>query len=92
MAKWQKLLERLYRLDPSLRYDEIAKILVEYGYKSNETGGGSSHVTFSKKGCNPVTIPRHHPIKKAYIEIVRNVVMSEKSEIDVQNNMTDQQE
>ena len=82
MAKWQKLLERLYRLDSSMRYDELAKILVTYGYQPNETGGGSSHVTFRKKGCNPVTIPRHNPIKKAYIEMVRSVVVSETSEKD----------
>lgn len=77
MAKWEKLLERLYRLDSSLRYDELAKILRAYGYHPNETGGGSSHVTFRKKGFNPVTIPRHSPIKKVYIELVKNVVMSE---------------
>ena len=48
MAKWQKLLDRLYKLDPDLRYEELAKILIVYGYKPNETGGGSSHVTFRK--------------------------------------------
>ena len=77
MAKWEKLLERLYRLDPSIRYDELSKILKEYGYNSKETSGGSSHVTFRKKGCNPVTIPRHCPIKKVYIELVKSVVMRE---------------
>ena len=82
MAKWEKLLEKLYRLDSSLRYDELAKILRAYGYQSNETGGGSSHVTFRKKGCNPVTIPRHSPIKKVYIELVKNVVINETSEQD----------
>ena len=84
MAKWQKLLDRLYKLDPDLRYEELAKILIAYGYQPNETGGGSSHVTFRKKGCNPITIPRHHPIKKAYIEMVRDVVLSEASEKDDQ--------
>ena len=90
MAKWEKLLEKLYRLDSSLRYDELAKILRAYGYQSNETGGGSSHVTFRKKGCNPVTIPRHSPIKKVYIELVKNVVMNETSEQDDQKETSEE--
>ena len=49
MTKWQKLLQRLYDLDTSLRYEELTKILNEYGYFANETGGGSSHITFRKK-------------------------------------------
>jgi predicted RNA binding protein YcfA (HicA-like mRNA interferase family) len=40
-------------------------------------GGGSSHAVFRKKGKNPITIPRHRPIKKIYIELVRDVVEEE---------------
>ena len=39
--------------------------------------GGGSHYTFRKPGCMPITIPRHEPIKKAYVEMVREVVESE---------------
>ena len=39
--------------------------------------GGSSHYTFRKPGCMPITIPKHEPIKKVYVEMVRNVVESE---------------
>lgn len=39
--------------------------------------GGSSHYTFRKKGCAPITIPRHEPIKRAYVMLVREVVESE---------------
>ena len=39
--------------------------------------GGSSHYTFRKSGCAPITIPRHEPIKRAYVERVRKVVESE---------------
>ena len=28
--------------------------------------GGSSHFIFRKTGCQPITIPKHEPIKKAY--------------------------
>lgn len=37
----------------------------------------SSHYTFRKAGCNPITIPKHEPIKKVYVEMVREIVESE---------------
>ncbi len=37
MAKWEKLLERLYRLDMSVRFEELTKILKTFGYLPNET-------------------------------------------------------
>jgi len=39
--------------------------------------GGSSHYTFRKAGCMPITIPKHEPIKKVYVEMVRDIVESE---------------
>lgn len=41
--------------------------------------GGSSHFTFRKKGCNPITVPKREPIKKAYIEMVREIIESEEN-------------
>ena len=38
---------------------------------------GSSHYTFRKPGCQPITIPKHEPINKVYVELVRNIVESE---------------
>jgi hypothetical protein len=39
--------------------------------------GGSSHCTFRKKGCMPITIPKHEPIKRVYVEMVKKVIESE---------------
>lgn len=36
-----------------------------------------SHYTFRKTGCQPITIPKHEPIKKVYVEMVKKVVESE---------------
>ena len=33
MSKWEKLINRLYDLDPSLRYEELEKILISYGFE-----------------------------------------------------------
>ena len=30
-----------------------------------------------KAGCRPITIPKHEPIKKVYVELVKQVVESE---------------
>ena len=77
MTKWDKLLARISSLSNDLRFEELRRILESYGYEARDPRGGSSHCTFRKKGCNPITIPRHAPIKRVYVEMVRQVVESE---------------
>ena len=43
----------------------------------NVPRSGSSHYTFRKSGCQPLTIPKHEPIKKVYVELVKQIVESE---------------
>lgn len=43
----------------------------------NAPRSGSSYYTFRKEVCMPITIPRHEPIKKVYVEMVRQIVESE---------------
>ena len=82
MSKWEKLLSRIYSLDNTMRFEELRKVLEEYGYKMTAHKSGSSHYTFRKKGKNPVTIPKHEPIKKTYVEMVRNIVDEEENDED----------
>ena len=77
MSSWDKLLQRILSLDKNLRFEELRKVLEEYGYTMGAPRSGSSHYTFRKEGCFPITIPKHEPIKKVYVEMVRNVVESE---------------
>ena len=84
MSKWDKLLYRIRTLSPDLRFDELKKVLEEYGYIMNGPKGGSSHYTFRKTGCRPITIPKHKTIKKVYVEMVKVIVESE--EKDSENN------
>ena len=79
MSKWDKLLARICTLSKDLRFDELRKVLESYGYIMSAPRGGSSHYTFRKEGCNPITIPKHEPIKKVYVEMVRQAVESEAS-------------
>ena len=79
MSQWDKLLQRICSLSKDLRFDELRKILESYGYTMTAPKSGSSHYTFRKAGCSPITIPKHEPIKKVYVEMVRDVIESEVS-------------
>lgn len=76
-VKWDKLLKRIYALSKDMRFDELRKVLESYGYVMNAPKSGSSRYTFRKAGCMPVTIPKHEPIKKVYVEMVKQIVESE---------------
>ena len=77
MSKWDKLLKRIYSLSKDFRFEELHKVLESYGYQMNAPKGGSSHYTFRKAGCQPITIPKHEPIKKVCVEMVKQIVESE---------------
>lgn len=77
MSKWDKLLHKIYTLSNDLRFEELKKVLEHYGYTMNAPRSGSSHFTFRKKGETIITIPKHKPIKKVYIELVKEIVEKE---------------
>ena len=77
MSKWDKLINRVRSLSTDMRFTELRKILESYGYTINAPKSGSCHYTFRKPGKNPITIPKHEPIKRIYVEMVREVVEEE---------------
>ena len=77
MSKWDKLIARICSLSKDLRFTQLQKVLETYGYRMDAPRSGSSHYTFRKSGCMPITIPKHEPIKKVYVEMVREIVESE---------------
>ena len=77
MSKWDKLLTKIGTLSKDLRFDELRKVLESFGYEMNTPRSGSSHYTFRKPDCQPITIPKHEPIKKVYVEMVKQIVESE---------------
>jgi predicted RNA binding protein YcfA (HicA-like mRNA interferase family) len=84
MSQFDKLLQRIKSLDKNMRFDEVRKVLEAYGYTMSGPGSGSSHKTFRKPGCQPVTIPAHEPIKRIYIIMVKEAIESEEN--DEENN------
>ena len=77
MSKWDKLLLKIKFLSNDLRFNEVKKVLESYGYKCEMPKSGSSHATFRKNGCMPITIPKHEPIKIVYIKKIKRIVESE---------------
>jgi len=79
MAQWDKLLNKIKSLDKDMRFAELKKILQSYGYTVAQPKRGSSHYTFRKTGCNPITIPNHEPIKVFYVKMVKEIVEAEEA-------------
>ena len=65
MAQWEKLLAKILSLDKDMRFTELKKVLQSYGYRMTQPKRGSSHYTFWKDGCNPITIPKHERLFSA---------------------------
>lgn len=77
MSRWDKLIIKIRNMSKDMRFDELKKVLESYGYTMNAPKGGNSHCTFRKAGCKPITIPKHEPIKRIYVEMVKQIVESE---------------
>lgn len=74
MSQWEKLITEILKKDAGLRFDDLYKALVKIGYTPSQPKGGGSHYTFRKTGCMPITLPRHAPMKTAYINLVSDTV------------------
>lgn len=74
MSKFDKLIKEILSLSKDLRFSELKKVLEYYGYTMESPRSGSSHFTFRKNGCNPITIPKHEPIKRIYVQKVKEIV------------------
>ena len=77
MSKWDKLLMRISNLSKDIRFDELRKVMESYGYKMNAPRSGSSHYTFRETRLSANYNTRHEPIKKVYVEMVKEIVESE---------------
>lgn len=77
MSKWDKLIEKICSLSKEVRFEEVKRVLESYGYEMKRPRSGSSHCTFRKAGCAPITVPTHEPIKVVYLLMVKEVIESE---------------
>ena len=77
MSKWEKLLQKILSLSKDLRFEELRKVLENCGYTMQSPKSGSSHYTFRKHGHSKITITKLAPIKRVYVEMVKDVVENE---------------
>ena len=80
MSKFDKLISEILSESADLRFDELRKVMEYYGYSMSGPRSGSSHYTFRKAGRTPITIPKHTPIKRVYIRMVKEIVEGENDE------------
>ena len=88
MSQWEKLIADILAENPNLRFDSIYKALVRIGYTPSQPKSGSSHYTFCKAGHMPITVPKHGPLKRAYIELAAEAVQSCLAEVSAQTSRT----
>ena len=74
MTKLDKLINKILTVPKDMRFDEVKKVLINYGYKMEQPKGGSSHYIFRKAGCETITIPKHDSVKWVYVKMVKEVV------------------
>ena len=48
MSQWDKLIKRLYTIPDDMRFEELKKILIRYGYTDNNPRGGKQPPHISK--------------------------------------------
>lgn len=68
MSKLKKLLKRIRNNPKNVRFEELDKILIHYGFTKRQSSGGSSHYYYTK-GEKLLSVPFHKPhIKVIYVE------------------------
>ena len=80
MSQWSKLIAEIMALNKNLRFEELARVLKRLGYTMHQPKGGSSHYIFRCPGKRPITLPKAVPMKRAYIELVRDVINNQEGE------------
>jgi len=74
LSQWDKLIKEILSINKNLRFEDLSKVLQKMGYTVKQPKSGSSHFTFRKAGCMPITIPKQQPLNKAYIIMIKKAV------------------
>lgn len=78
MVKVRKLVEKMLRLPPEMRFDEVTKVLKWFGWQLDRSTPGS-HFVYLKEGFPQITVAKKHKkLKRGYIrEIVEILNLEE---------------
>ena len=64
MSKWDKLLLRICSLSRDLRFDELRKVLENYGYKMNAPGSGAVIIHFENPDASQLRYQSTNQLRK----------------------------
>ncbi len=67
MGQKEELLEQLRRNPTNVRFEDLDRLLRAYGWECRSPRGGS-HYFYKRKGCRPLSVPRHRPVKSHYVK------------------------
>ena len=77
MSKRDKLIQKIMS-GLCITFSEAEKILTDLGYQSEFPQGGSSHKTFRKQGCNPITlVATQKTLKKYAMKMIQEALVKE---------------
>ena len=71
MASLEKLVELFLREPPEVLFQDVVKVLKEFGYEKRPSQSGG-HRVFTKAGEYPLTVPtvKGHRVKRVYVRKV----------------------
>ena len=73
MSKVDKIIFKMRNQPNGIRFDELAKLLLAYGYLEKKNSG-TSHRNFINAKGDVITIVHKNPVKAAYVkEILRRL-------------------
>jgi hypothetical protein len=67
MSQRDKLFEKIKNNPKNVSFEELAKLLELFGFRQRRQTSGTSHYHFFKEGCEPLTVPKHKPLKSVYV-------------------------
>jgi predicted RNA binding protein YcfA (HicA-like mRNA interferase family) len=65
MSRKDKLIKSIQNNPKDVNFDDLKKVLLDYGYEVENTGG--SHWVFRKENFETQVIPRKKPVKAIYV-------------------------
>ena len=70
MTRRQKRLEKIRSNPLNVRFEELDRLLMDYGFQRRQPSGGSSHYIYIRNGIR-ITIPMNRPhLKAIYVKQV----------------------
>jgi len=77
LTKFNKLYAKIARNPKDVDFNELDKVLKQYGFKCRQPGKGSSHyVYYHRELLDIISIPRARPVKAIYVRLALNMIES----------------